>query len=58
VYYQDFQQQSVLTAALPPSRKEKEKTTPFGVNLLRSQVLYRAAPASFNILTFEHLQQA
>jgi len=24
-------------------RKEKEKTTPFGVNLMRSQVLYRAA---------------
>jgi len=25
--------------------KEKEKTTPFGVNLLRSQVSYRAAEA-------------
>ena len=24
-------------------RKEKEKTTPFGINLMRSQVLYRAA---------------
>ncbi len=24
-------------------RKRKEKTTPFGVNLMRSQVLYRAA---------------
>ena len=24
-------------------RKEKEKTTPFSVNLMRSQVLYRAA---------------
>jgi len=24
-------------------RKNKEKTTPFGVNLMRSQVLYRAA---------------
>ncbi len=24
-------------------RKEKEKTTPFGVNLMRSQVLYQAA---------------
>ncbi len=23
--------------------KRKEKTTPFGVNLMRSQVLYRAA---------------
>ncbi len=24
-------------------KKRKEKTTPFGVNLMRSQVLYRAA---------------
>ena len=29
--------------ALPADRKEK--TTPFGVNLMRSQVLYRAAQA-------------
>ncbi len=27
-------------------RREKEKTMPFGVNLMRSQVLYRAHPAS------------
>ncbi len=26
-------------------KKRKEKTTPFGVNLMRSQVLYRAAQA-------------
>jgi len=30
-----------LTA--PVEKKRKEKTTPFGVNLMRSQVLYRAA---------------
>ncbi len=27
-------------------KKSKEKTTPFGVNLMRSQVLYRAAQAA------------
>ncbi len=26
-----------------PELERKEKTTPFGVNLMRSQVLYRAA---------------
>ncbi len=26
-------------------KKRKEKTTPFGINLMRSQVLYRAAQA-------------
>ncbi len=28
------------------TQKRKEKTTPFGVNLMRSQILYRAAQAS------------
>ncbi len=28
---------------IPVEKKRKEKTTPFGVNLMRSQVLYRAA---------------
>ena len=29
-----------------PEKKRTEKTTPFGVNLMRSQVLYRAAQGS------------
>ena len=28
-------------------KKRKEKTTPFGVSLMTSQVLYRAAPVAF-----------
>jgi len=28
---------------MPIEKKRKEKTTPFGVNLMRSPVLYRAA---------------
>jgi len=32
-------------------KKRKEKTTPFGVNLMRSQVLYRAAQSSNKNIT-------
>ncbi len=32
-------------------RKRKEKTTPFGVNLTRSQVLYRCAHCSVVVLS-------
>ncbi len=33
-------------------KKRKEKTTPFGVNLMRSQVLYRAAQNLFRYSWF------
>ena len=36
-------------------RKRKEKTTPFGVNLMRSQVLYRAAQAQLDSRCIVHL---
>jgi len=32
-------------------KEKKEKTTPFGVNLLRSQVLYRAAQGDMVTMT-------
>jgi len=34
---------SLLNIWMPSGEKRKEKTTPFGGNLMRSQVLYRAA---------------
>ncbi len=33
-------------------KKRREKTTPFGVNLMRSQVLYRAAQVSSMYITY------
>ena len=36
-------------------RKRKEKTTPFGVNLMRSQVLYWAAQGYVLLLLLQHL---
>jgi len=33
----------LMTQLARKEKKRKEKTTPFGVNLMRSQVLYRAA---------------
>ncbi len=35
-------------------RKRKEKTTPFGVILMRSQVLYRAAQACVDASDMRH----
>ena len=38
-------------------RKEKEKTTPFGVNLMRSQVIYRAAQVTLGYTSlYRHLK--
>ncbi len=45
----DMEDEGQSTGSRMPSgkhaaeKKRKEKTTPFGVNLMRSQVLYRAA---------------
>ncbi len=40
-----------ITTVIPAQKekKEKEATTPFGVNLMRSQVLYRAAQVLLKI---------
>ncbi len=35
-------------------KKRKEKTTPFSVNLMRSQVLYWAAQVPYHYLYFVH----
>ena len=35
--------QCLLSRLLAEEKKRKEKTTPFGVKLMRSQVLYQAA---------------
>ncbi len=35
--------QVVASLGMGTEKKRKEKTTPFGINLMRSQVLYRAA---------------
>jgi hypothetical protein len=34
---------SCVEGLLPGEKERKEKTTPFGINSMRSQVLYRAA---------------
>jgi len=39
----DFTEFHYLYRLGPRRKKRKEKTTPFGVNLMRSPVLYRAA---------------
>ena len=39
---------------LKGSIERKEKTTPFGVNLMRSQVLYRAAQMAVYGVPVEH----
>jgi len=40
-YCQQWQEQSKANGVLPEESR-KEKTTPFGVNLMRSQVFHRA----------------
>jgi hypothetical protein len=42
---------SLQQSAALAVKKRKEKTTPFGVNLMRSQVLYRAAQVRLQSLT-------
>jgi len=43
VCYSCLSEELCLGPSIDLSCKRKEKTTPFGVNLMRSQVLYRAA---------------
>jgi len=50
------------TACIETKRKEKreKKTTPFGINVIRSQVLYRAtqSPPAYEIITTDNQDQS
>jgi len=41
---------TVMGTSIVIEKKRKEKTTPFGVNAMRSQVLYRAAHRELSYL--------